>query len=317
MPVNDSALRKHIELLCADGRKPRSNGYKRTQEYICDFIESTHNTAITQTFFAIPFGQCKNIYAEVGPGDSSLPRVVIGAHYDTLGKSGPGADDNASAVAVVLELLAKASGDIPMTFVFFDYEEMFGFGATKGSRAFAAEYDKPISKAVILDLVGGSLMPGFDDAYFQFGEALPPLRSNELDFYHLPMTFVEPIGSCVPRSDYGRFRSRGIPFTFISSGTPWYYHTFNDIPGNLRFNKMASLVETLSAELEETRLIIQSPTWARFSEIVEKIKSIPAFDSAYFHKLAELDAGPSRINMLRLYFKVLPVLKKLGPDLWE
>lgn len=32
-------LSDHISVLCADGRRPRSAGYKRTQEYISDCIK--------------------------------------------------------------------------------------------------------------------------------------------------------------------------------------------------------------------------------------------------------------------------------------
>ncbi len=317
MKQHVSALSEHIQALCADGRKPGSAGYKRTQKYITDCIEAYGHEVKTQEFFALPFGTCKNIYTEVGGENSETPRIVVGAHYDTLGRSGPGADDNASAVAVVLELLAGASQDVAMTFVFFDYEETFGFGATKGSRAFASEYDKPISKAIILDLVGGSLMPGFDNIYFQFGTALPSLAAKDLDFYHLPMLFVEPVGTCVPRSDYGRFRKFGIPFTFISSGTPWYYHTVNDIPENLHYKKMAALVISLSGQLKSDTHIQQQPNWERFGELTKIISAVPAFDNPFFHNLAQSENGPSRMNMLRMYFKVLPALKKLGPDLWK
>jgi len=317
-PGSDEAkLSNHVDILCADGRRPRSAGYKRTQDYISDCIASAGHEVITQDFFALPFGRCRNIYAELGPKDSLLPRVVVGAHYDTLGRSGPGADDNASAVAVVLELMTRAPAELPLTVVFFDYEESFGMGATKGSKAFVREYDKPISKAVILDLVGGSLMPGFDAIYFQFGPALPCLTSEELDIYHLPMLFVEPVGTCVPRSDYGRFRSMGVPFTFISSGTPWYYHTVNDVPENLHYKKMAALLHCLHTELQKASSIQQIPNWNRFQALSEKIRDVPAFDDPFFHKLAKSDNGPSRLTMLRLYFKVLPALKKLGPGLWE
>lgn len=309
-------LREHVAALCADNRRPRSSGYKRTQEFLCDYIASCGLEAQVQHFFAIPFGQCKNIYTETGDKDSLQPRVLVGAHYDTRGSSGPGADDNASAVAIVMALLARAKSNVPMTFVFFDYEETFGYGGTKGSRTFAAQYDKPISKAIILDLVGGALMPGFEDVYFQFGPALPCLQSEHLDFHHLPMLFVEPVGTCVPRSDYGRFRKIGVPFTFISSGTPWYYHTADDVPDRLHFDKMAHLLACLSVQLSSSTVIHTEPDWSRFSEIVDKIRAVPAFDDRFFHALAASQDGPSRLNMLRMYFKVLPVLKRLGPDLW-
>jgi len=310
-------LKEHIDTLCIDNRRPRSTGYKRTQEFLTDFIVSCGHEAQIQTFFAIPFGQCKNIYAEVGYTSSVQPRILVGAHYDTRGSSGPGADDNASAVAIVMALLARAKTDIPMTFVFFDYEETFGYGGTKGSRAFAAQYDKPLSKAIILDLVGGALMPGFEDVYFQFGPALPCLQSKHLDIHHLPMLFVEPVGTCVPRSDYGRFRNIGVPFTFISSGTPWYYHTASDVPEMLHFEKMAHLLDCLQKSMSSSSSVMHEPSWARFQEIVDKIRAVPAFDDAFFHRLASTGSAPSRLDMLHMYFKVLPALKRLGPDLWD
>jgi hypothetical protein len=45
----------------------------------------------------------KNVIASFGPTVDRLPRIVVGAHYDVCGDQ-PGADDNGSGVAVVLEL---------------------------------------------------------------------------------------------------------------------------------------------------------------------------------------------------------------------
>lgn len=44
----------------------------------------------------------RNVFCRMGP--PGAPRVVIGAHYDVDGENNPGADDNASGVAAVLEL---------------------------------------------------------------------------------------------------------------------------------------------------------------------------------------------------------------------
>lgn len=44
-----------------------------------------------------------NVIAEINPGANSLPRYVVGAHYDSVSGT-VGADDNASGVAVLLEL---------------------------------------------------------------------------------------------------------------------------------------------------------------------------------------------------------------------
>ena len=51
-----------------------------------------------------------------------LPSLVIGAHYDTVTGS-PGADDNASAVAVLLEVARAFAGRTPrrtVRIVFYD-----------------------------------------------------------------------------------------------------------------------------------------------------------------------------------------------------
>jgi len=56
--------------------------------------------------------------------------IVVGAHYDTVPGS-PGADDNASAVAVLIELAAM---QLPVRFVAFANEEMpYFLGPEMGS----------------------------------------------------------------------------------------------------------------------------------------------------------------------------------------
>jgi len=73
-----------------------------------------------------------------GPSvDVSQPPVIIGAHYDAVPGT-PGADDNASGVAVLLELaqlFAEQPPAVPLWFVAFDMEE---YGML-GSQAYAAE----------------------------------------------------------------------------------------------------------------------------------------------------------------------------------
>lgn len=52
--------------------------------------------------FKIQEAEYSNITCSFGP--NAAPRVVIGAHYDVMGDLNPGADDNASGVAGLLEL---------------------------------------------------------------------------------------------------------------------------------------------------------------------------------------------------------------------
>ncbi|HTJ81921.1 MAG TPA: M28 family peptidase, partial [Polyangiaceae bacterium] len=69
-----------------------------------------------------------NVVARVGPKDG--PRVVVGAHYDACGAR-PGADDNASGVAALLELARLFAADPPtgsVELVAFANEEPPHFG---------------------------------------------------------------------------------------------------------------------------------------------------------------------------------------------
>ena len=84
-----------------------------------------------------------------------LPPIVIGAHYDTVPGS-PGADDNATGVAVLLELAREiASGLLkyPVQLVAFDMEE-YGY---LGSSHHAAKYkqqQESIRLMISLEMLG-------------------------------------------------------------------------------------------------------------------------------------------------------------------
>ncbi len=95
-------------------------------------------------------------------GNSNEPRVVIGAHYDVAGNQ-PGADDNASGVAGVLELarlLMRVHQKIPhpIELVLYSLEEPPHFGGTTmGSYIHAHELKKskvPVLFMASLEMIG-------------------------------------------------------------------------------------------------------------------------------------------------------------------
>jgi len=103
-----------------------------------------------------------NVVARLPGADPSLARVVLGAHLDHLGSDGdgrkrvvhPGADDNASGVAVTVEVagrLARAPGARGVDVVLFDGEET----GRRGSRSFVAAAKPGEHFAMVnLDTVG-------------------------------------------------------------------------------------------------------------------------------------------------------------------
>ncbi|NJR65840.1 MAG: M20/M25/M40 family metallo-hydrolase [Leptolyngbyaceae cyanobacterium CRU_2_3] len=86
---------------------------------------------------------------------SQKPPLLIGAHYDAVPGS-VGADDNATGIAVLLELarsLSQHPARYPVRFVAFDLEEM----GLIGSKAYAAELRRqkqPLRLMISLEMLG-------------------------------------------------------------------------------------------------------------------------------------------------------------------
>ena len=92
----------------------------------------------------------ENIYVDGGKGEN----IAIGSHYDCVAGS-PGANDNASAVAVALDVLARIKDEplknIGLTAFFFDEEE----NDLRGSQAYVLEHGvKNLIGIYNMELVG-------------------------------------------------------------------------------------------------------------------------------------------------------------------
>lgn len=297
-----------------ESRVPQTQGYFRAQAFIEEQVKGLGYTPQRHSFKDIRMGSCTNLYTECGPQEG--PRILIGAHYESRSCSGLAADDNASAVAVSLELLKRVRPNAPMTFVYFDVEENFGFGGMHGSKAFSKFYEKPIEMVLIMDLVGGSLAPSFDDTYFQFGNAWQALNHTKLSFFHLPLKVLEPLGSLGARSDYHAFRKQGIPYSFISSGTPWYYHSPYDTPERLHYEKMKQLVNALTEKLNGYPSPVRhEPSWQQWPQFIEKLLAIPALNSPFLQSLKR--KTPNRFEIIKMYKEVLYKLRTHKESLWS
>ena len=97
-------LRAHVEFLAAS-QPARAFHNIDALNAAADYVEAQFRQAGCQPrrqTFDVGGIDYHNIVCSMGPRDG--PRVVIGGHYDVAGDHNPGADDNASAVAGVLEL---------------------------------------------------------------------------------------------------------------------------------------------------------------------------------------------------------------------
>jgi hypothetical protein len=138
------------------------------------------------------FSEGINIFAERQGTDKTAGAILVGAHYDTVAVS-PGADDNASGVAVVLEI-ARLFGSRPtprkLQLAFFDKEE----AGLLGSQAFTAKPAnlKNLDGVIIMDMIGYACYTAGCQKYPPNLPITPP--SNKGDFLavvgdteHLPL----------------------------------------------------------------------------------------------------------------------------------
>jgi putative aminopeptidase FrvX len=113
-------------------------------------------------------GRTPNVIASPPGFDDEAPHRIVGAHLDTVPQA-PGAEDNASGIAVMLELArVHAQNEHPVRFIAFTSEEPRGPGDNLhhfGSRAYVKRLNGPERDAmramVSLDRVGarGSAVP--------------------------------------------------------------------------------------------------------------------------------------------------------------
>ena len=101
--------------------------------------------AVTEHHFEVSGRRFSNVEVVVPAISSAAGEpacIVVGAHYDTVPGT-PGADDNATGVAALLELVRQLAGERfvrPLRFVFFPNEEPPFFpDAGMGSAAYAAQ----------------------------------------------------------------------------------------------------------------------------------------------------------------------------------
>lgn len=127
---------------------------RETAEFLADRFTNL-GFAVSRPVFAALDGTYENIVATLAGEQSTLPPLLLGAHYDTVAGS-PGADDNASALAVLIEVARRIgvrSLQRSVQFVAFCLEEE----NLLGSRAYAADLiagRQSIAGAIILECVG-------------------------------------------------------------------------------------------------------------------------------------------------------------------
>jgi Zn-dependent M28 family amino/carboxypeptidase len=278
-------LRQHVEKLA--GEIGERNVFKaRKLLAAADYIEGVFTNAgfkVTRQGYEVYRETCHNIAVEITGQQHSNEIVVVGAHYDSVAGC-PGANDNGSGVAAVLELArvwsARAQPARTLRFVtfaneeppFFQTEQMGSFVYAKQCR----QHGDNIVAMLSLETIGyyatkkgsqkypfpmGLFYPSRGDFIAFVGNtANAPLVRRCIESFRRQAAFPSE-GAGVPGrlpgvdwSDHWSFWQAGYPGIMVTDTALFrypYYHREQDTPDKLDYERLARVVTGLNSVLED------------------------------------------------------------------
>lgn len=249
---------------CVDEPEGLENAARLIEEKLrqhCQDVELQLYSARKENF--------RNIIAHFG-GDDPEGKIIVGAHYDVYERK-PGADDNASAVAGLIELTRMLSLDSPKTpidLVAFSTEEPPFFGTdSMGSAVHARsliEKGAKVKGVVVLEMIGyftgeqGMPHPVLRLMYPSKGDfILVTGRTHDrelIDRVKASMKAAEgvktfsiasPLEAGIDDSDHRNYWKEGFTAVMITD-TAYHrnpnYHSLKDTGETLDYEKMAGVV---------------------------------------------------------------------------
>lgn len=299
--VDPQRLEAHVRRLSIDFH-PRSHDQprqlERAAQYILAELQAAGGTVSVQEV-AVEGHQYKNIVARFGP--ASGPLLVVGAHYDSHGDAiggsrhpraytadthTPGADDNASGVAGLLELarlLGRSAPHRPIELVAYTLEEPPYFrsqhmGSAWHVRSLRAA-NRPVELMLSLEMIGyfsdepgsqGYPLPGMSHLYADRGDfiaivgklsdfgATRRVKALMSGASALPVHSINapPVLQGVDFSDHLSYWAEGIPALMITDTSFMrnrHYHQATDTPEKLDYRRMAMVVQGVHAVTQGLR----------------------------------------------------------------
>jgi len=251
-------LKRDVLALTDHGeRQVGSAGHRAARDYLIARMRGLDISPYKGRSFKLPYGssgrEFVNLIGRIQGGAIDRKPLLLGAHYDTCGPY-PGADDNASAMAIVLavvEKLTSVSLDRDLIIAFFDAEEppFFLTDAMGSIYFFSSQRTEEIACALILDLVGHDVpIPGFEDLLFITGMESHSALENVIKSTpeNNRVRIVPALNSYVgDMSDHHIFRVNEVPYLFLSCGRWEHYHMPTDTPEKLNYKKMGAIADYL------------------------------------------------------------------------
>ena len=269
----EQRLRRHVEALARRRGFPVPREHRAAEDYVGNYLQDLGFPTQDASYFEGGFA-CTNLITQPLP-KASLPLVIVGAHYDTV-RGSPGADDNASGVAALLEVAhwvrPRFDADGPFTarlqLAGYDLEEYGMIGSSIHSR----EVEEPgtaVRSMISLEMLGftdrnfGSqgLPPHLVGMYPDVGdfvgvcgngaseELMKVVTAGLKSVDGLPVEFIAVPGrgqmlAEARLSDHSSFWDRGLPALMITDTAFFrnpHYHQQSDTPQTLDYPFLAKV----------------------------------------------------------------------------
>ena len=254
--------------------KPVVKG-KKKKGYYHDFTYGKDVQRTTHNIIAVLPGNDKQLKHEY---------IVVGSHYDHLGLGGqgsgsrrpdtlgvhPGADDNASGDAVVLELakyFKKVRLPRSIIFAFFGAEEQ-GLVGSKNFLEWMKQDDKrrinlPKDRKDIVAMVNLDMVGRMRDNAMSVSGTGTSSKFKTIAEQAAEQTKLNI--SCTPDgygpSDHASFVAADIPVLFLTTGGHMEYHTPDDVPSTLNYDGMQQTLEFSQALITQIAGMPETPDY--------------------------------------------------------
>lgn len=277
-------LKRHVQTLAGDiGERNvyRPAALEAAARYIESELAGIGYAVKRQTYLTQGL-ECANLEAVLPGRRRPQESIVVGAHYDTVLGS-PGADDNASAVAALIEIARRLKGHAPgrtlklVTFV--NEEPPYFFWGEMGSKQYARaarSRRENIRLMISLEMLGYYRDEPGSQAYPPLFRHFHPERGNFIAFVSnfrsrqamrraaqafrnhsdFPLETTATFGWIpgVAWSDHISFWRAGYR-AFMCTDTAFFrnphYHNADDTPEKLDYARLAKLTGGLAAMLME------------------------------------------------------------------
>lgn len=252
-------FKKHIVFLASDslhGRAPGTRDELKAAGYIAVQLDAASLEIFEQRFPFSKKDSSRNVIGRLDLGKDST--ILISAHYDHLGYGGnkskeivkkgihPGADDNASGVAMMIELAKwiAVQKNWKYNFVFAAYSahEAGLYGSGHFAKSKLCDSLK-IRAAINFDMVGR--LDKLSKTLRVSGSKTDPgfLRTlQSLDKQPLHFRFDD---ANIPISDLKPFAEKGIPILNFTTGVHDDYHRISDVESKINYRGMEDIYQLL------------------------------------------------------------------------